>query len=122
VRNTQIDLNVSQASRGQQLKWLEFRAIDEQHRTATAVLTTSCDTGTGDDDESDQRGEDELLLAPMPTQIPVIGYSTAALSATTTTSRPTAEVEPPIPISLFFSSALVIGVLVVSFLLISRHS
>ena len=98
----------------------EVRVADTHH-VAAALL--SIVTDSSDDEEGSQRGEDEPLLAPMPTaQEPSTGLSTAAPSATTTTSRPTAEVEQPIPISLLFSAALAIVVLVASLFVISRRS
>jgi hypothetical protein len=97
----------------------EVRVADTHH-VATAEL--SIVTNASDEEEGTQRGEDEPLLAPMPTQGAVTGHSSAVPSTNTTASRPTTEVEPPIPITLLFASALAIVILVVSLIIFSRRS
>ena len=98
----------------------EFQAIDEQHRITKADLTVSPDSG--DVEDSEQRGEDEPLLAPMPAQVTPTGHTNTALTADTTASRPATEIEPPIPIALLFGSALVIVILVAGLFVFSRRS
>jgi hypothetical protein len=97
----------------------EVRVADTHH-VATAELSIVTDSSDGE--AGSQRGEDEPLLAPIPTRAVSTGGSTTAPTANTPASLPTTEVEPPIPISLLFSSALAVVILIVGLFVITRRS
>ena len=97
----------------------ELRAADSHH---SASIPLNVAPGAGSEEEGQQQGEDEPLLAPMPTQAIDTGYSGTAPTAKPITTSPTPQVEPPIPISLLLSSALAIIILVVGLFVFSRRS
>jgi hypothetical protein len=96
----------------------EVRASDSHHSASAPLLIVPATSS----EEGEQRDKSEPLLAPMPTQAADTGHSTAAPTANMTALLPTAEVEPPIPIGLLFSSALAIFILVVGLVTISRRT
>src|SRR5512141_474351 len=69
----------------------EVRGTGTHHVVGTPHTIVPDSSG---DEEGGQRGEDEPLLAPMPTQGAGTEHPNAATSANTTASLPTTETDP----------------------------
>lgn len=95
----------------------EVRVADSHH-VAIAELDVVTDASG---EEGGQRGEDEPLLAPMPTPGAGTGRASAAPFVNTAASLPTTEAELPIPTTLLVSSALAIIILVAGLVIILRR-
>ncbi len=92
--------------------------VADAHHVATAALDIVVDANN--DEEGSQRGEEEPLLAPVPTQSarPVSAKPVSAPIAIPTS----AEAAPSIPPMLLLSSSLAVVVLVVGLVVIARRS